>query len=233
MVGKKMLYIQQKLMLLILIITVVFSHPNYVESIDAENVPDQVPSPAPPVTKYVAVADDYFNDAVFIGDSRTEGFKMLSGPLNAVYLTSIGLKVDTVAVEALSEVPFKKVFIMLGINELGWVYSELFIEKYGELIDNIKKIEPQAQIYIQSILPVSRERSESDSIYNNENINKYNELIQQMAVNKNIFYLNVAECVTDEEGYLYSDASTDGIHLNKKYCDQWFEYIKTHVVFEQ
>ena len=62
---------------------------------------------------------------------------------------------------------------------------------------------------------------------------KYNELIQQMAADKNIFYLNVAECVTDEEGYLYSDASTDGVHLNKKYCDKWIEYIKTHVVFKQ
>ena len=228
-----MLYIQQKFILLILIITMVLSHLNYVESKDPENVPDKIPSPAPPVTKYVAVADDYFNDAVFIGDSRTEGFKMQSGPQNAVYLTSIGLKVDTVAVDALREVPFKKAFIMLGINELGWVYSELFIEKYGELIDNIKKIEPQAQIYVQSILPVSRERSESDSIYNNENISKYNELIQQMAADKDIFYLNVAECVTNEEGYLYSDASTDGVHLNKKYCDKWIEYIKTHVKFEK
>lgn len=233
-----MLYIQQKVMLLILIIAVMFNHPNNEDNIGGETAPDPAPSSIPAVSieipvREVSASDDYFNDAVFIGDSRTEGFKMLSGPLNAVYLTSIGLKVDTVAVETLREVPFEKVFIMLGINELGWVYSELFIEKYGELIDNIKKIEPQAQIYIQSILPVSKERSESDSIYNNENINKYNELIQQMAADKNIFYLNVAECVTDEEGYLYSDASTDGIHLNKKYCDQWFEYIKTHVVFKQ
>jgi len=193
----------------------------------------------------VAVTDDYFQDSVFIGDSRTEGFQLFSGPQNATYYTSNGLKVDTIftrqvvktangekmtIIEALRQKPFKKVYIMLGVNELGWTYSDLFIKKYAEVIAEIKNIEPEAQIYVQSILPVSEKRSQSDEIYNSTNICKYNELIQQMAAEKSLYYLDVAQCVADDKGNLYSDASSDGIHLNKKYCDLWLDYLKLHYV---
>ena len=39
-------------------------------------------------------------------------------------------------IEALKSDPtFDRVYIMLGVNELGWIYTEAFIEKYGEIID--------------------------------------------------------------------------------------------------
>ncbi|MCG9969520.1 GDSL-type esterase/lipase family protein [Pelotomaculum terephthalicicum JT] len=193
----------------------------------------------------VAVTDDYFQDSVFIGDSRTKGFQMLSGPRQATYYTSTGLKVDTILtkpvvkaadgkkttiMEALRQESFKKVYIMLGINELGWAYSDLFIKKYGEVIAEIQKIEPEAEIYLQSILPVSEQKSQSDQVFNNTNISKYNGLIRQMAAEKSLYYLDVAQCVLDQEGNLASDASTDGIHLNKDYCDRWLAYLKLHYV---
>lgn len=193
----------------------------------------------------VAVTDDYFEDAVFIGDSRTAGLQKFGGPREATYYTANGLKVDTFFTkefvetksggkitvnEALQQQPFQKAYIMLGINELGWVYSDLFIKKYGEVIDAIRKSAPQAQIYVQSLLPVSKERSLRDKIYNNANIAAYNALIQQMAAEKNLYYLDVAQCVADQEGNLAADASTDGIHLHKAYCDLWFDYLKRHYV---
>ena len=192
-----------------------------------------------------AVPDDYFKDAVFIGDSRTEGFKIFSGPEEATYYTAKGLKVDTILtkefivnnsgkkmtiIEALTQTPFRKVYIMLGINELGWAYSDLFIKRYGEAIDEIKNIAPQAQIYVQSLLPVSEERSKNDAIYNNINIEKYNGLIQQMAAEKELYYLDVAQCVADPEGNLAGEASTDGIHLQKAYCDLWLGYLRQHYI---
>ena len=193
----------------------------------------------------VAVTEEYFADAVFIGDSRTEGLKMFGGPQNATYYTCNGLKVDTVftrpvvptasgekvtVMEALRQESFKKVYIMLGINELGWAYSELFINKYAEVVEEIKKNAPAAQIYLQSILPVTAERSQSDDIFNNANIRRYNDLIQQMAAEKRLYYLDVAQCMADAEGNLFSDASTDGIHLKKNYCERWFDYLKWHYV---
>ena len=49
-----------------------------------------------------------------------------------------------------------------------------------------------------------------------------------MSVKKKVIYLNVAEAVQDKDGYLPAKAATDGIHMNKEYCDKWMYYIRTH-----
>ncbi len=200
---------------------------------------------ASPVPAGEAVDDSYFDDAVFIGDSRTQGFILYNNLSNATAYVDKGLKVDTAftkadievdgvqmsAMDALAQnTSFQKVYVMLGVNELGWAYSDIFIEKYGELVDKIKEIKPDAKIYIQSILPVSKKKSDGDKIYNMTKINEYNDLIQEMAKEKEVYYLNVAEAVADSEGYLPQEASTDGVHLNKSYCAKWLDYLKCHTV---
>lgn len=173
-----------------------------------------------------AVDASYFDDAVFIGDSRTEGFILFTGLSNATAYTHKGLMVDTVftnpvvnmdskkiyVMEALKKTSFSKVYIMLGINETGWPYSNLFIQKYGEIINEIKNINPEAIIYVQSILPVSQKVSSSHSYLKNSKISEYNLLIQQMAEEKKIYYINSSEYVASSDGYLPEEASFDGIH---------------------
>lgn len=105
----------------------------------------------------------------------------------------------------------------------------MFIQKYGELVDEVKKLQPEATVYIQSILPVSKTKSDRDKIYNNTRIDQYNELIKEMAEKKEVVYLNVAEAVGLNDGALPEEASTDGVHLNKEYCLKWLDYLKSHV----
>lgn len=209
---------------------------------EEENISENDYSALVPMSE--AVDTSYFDDAVFIGDSRTEGFILFTGLSNATAYTHKGLMVDTVftnpvvnmnskkisVMEALKKASFSKVYIMLGINETGWPYSDLFIQKYGEIINQIKKINPEAIIYVQSILPVSQKVSSSHSYLKNSKISEYNLLIQQMAKEKEIYYINSSESVASSDGYLPEEASFDGIHLKKDYCDKWLEYLKTHTV---
>ena len=44
----------------------------------------------------LSVADTYFDDAVFLGDSRTEGFKLYSGLKTGTYLHATGATVESV-----------------------------------------------------------------------------------------------------------------------------------------
>lgn len=199
-----------------------------------------------PVPESAAVDDSYFDDAVFIGDSRTEGFMLYAGPSEAEYLTAVGLMVDTIFTEpyikqgdkkvtvmdALAGMDFSKVYIMLGVNELGWVYGSIFQEYYGRIIDRIREINPDAIIYIQSILPVSAEKSEKDSIYNNPRIDEFNQLLKDLAAEKEVYYLNVAEAVADETGCLPAEGTFDGVHLKPDYCKLWKEYLTTHSIAE-
>ena len=191
-----------------------------------------------------AVDLDYFDDAVFIGDSRTEGLYINTGLSNATFFAHQGLMVDevytkevvtvdgkkTTVMDALARTSFSKVYIMLGINETGWIYEDIFIEKYGDIIDGIRAINPDAVIYVQSILPVSQEVSETHSYIKNERISTYNQLLQEMAEEKGVYFVNVAEAVTGSDGSLPADLATDGIHLKKAPCETWLTYLREHTV---
>lgn len=185
--------------------------------------------------------ESYFDDAVFIGNSRTEGLRLYGGLDNAKFLAHTGLMVDTVftskyfdgektAMQALPEMNFSKVYLMLGINELGWSYPQIFKKDYGLIIDEIKKINPDAIIFIQSILPVTMEKSATDAIYNMDKINNFNSLLVELSEEKNVIYLDVSEEVSDENGFLPSDGTSDGIHFNADYCKKWVNYLMKNKV---
>lgn len=200
-------------------------------------------APPPPSSDSQQTGDAYFDDAVFIGDSRTEGL-MIYGkmPSGTTFYAVKGLNVNTAAtaqvkdgeeqvtiLEGLRRHSFKKVYIMLGINELGWESENTFITRYGVLLDEIRAAVPDAILYVQSILPVSKEKSDS-SVYTNSRIQLYNNLIIQMCEEKQAVYLNVAEAVQDENGALPADATVDGIHFKRPYYEKWKDYILTHTM---
>ena len=180
-----------------------------------------------------------YSDAAFIGDSRTEALKTYGLLKGADYYTYKGLKVDTVFTEpcidvdgskmtvmdAIGRKQYKRIYIMLGVNELGWVSTDIFIDDYGKIIDKLKETQPGATIYVQSILPVSAKKSEIDEIYNNPRINEFNGLIQAMAEEKGATYLPVNTAVMDETGALPAGASTDCVHPNIDYCRKWTAYL--------
>lgn len=197
-----------------------------------------------PLPESEPVDDSFFDDAVFFGNSRTEGLLLYTGLAPLAGIASRGVMVDTALtkrliaadgagekqtmIEALAgKQGVGKVYVMMGLNELGWAYERVFIQKYGELIDRIREVQPGADIYVQSILPVTKEKSDGDPIYNRKNIERYNALIAGMAREKGVYFVDAAAAVS-EDGYLPAAWSTDGVHLNKEACDVWLTYLKTH-----
>ncbi|MDR1247445.1 MAG: GDSL-type esterase/lipase family protein [Clostridiales Family XIII bacterium] len=195
-----------------------------------------------PASVDVTETDDYFSDALFIGDSRTQGLLLYSNLGNASYYAARGLTVEQVfkkavvdsgggkltVSDALSRRAFGKVYLMFGLNELGWNSADKFIEQYGLVLDRVRETQPDAIIYVQGIMPVSAWKSAKDPVHNNPNIARFNEMIQGLTSEKNAIYLNVSDGVADESGVLPDEASSDGIHLNKKYCIKWEEYLRAH-----
>lgn len=183
------------------------------------------------------------SSVAFIGDSRTQGLIMYNGLKEVQDYSYIGLMVDTAItkkfvqtnngekitlLEDMKDKNVKSVYIMLGVNELGWSYPEVFKAKYKELINKIRKIKPDCKIYVQSIIPMTKSKSTSDNIFNNENVEKFNKLIQEVAKEEKVIYLDVKSALIDSEGYLPEEASTDGIHLDIDYCEKWLNYLKNN-----
>lgn len=75
---------------------------------------------------------------------------------------------------------------------------------------------------------MTKSKSDTDSTFNIKNVEIFNNLIQEVANEKNVTYLDVKSALINENGYLPEEASTDGIHINKKYCEKWLEYLKNN-----
>lgn len=197
--------------------------------------------------EYQNVEDDYFSDAVFIGDSRTVGMYEYGGLEEiSTFYASKGLTIYKVFEEpiedtlqkkekqtikqALSNRQFAKVYIMLGINEMGQGTIETFIIKYQEVLKQIQELQPNAIIYLQAIIKVTAKRSEKGDYITNEGIEQRNAELEKLADNKTIFYLDVNPSICEETGGLEPSYTTDGVHLKAKYIPLWKEFLQQHAV---
>ena len=177
-------------------------------------------------------------DALFIGDSRTVGLMEYSGMDGADYFCTVGMSVYNIhkkpvsvpnvgkvtLTELLNGKKYGKIYIMLGVNEVGYKFSST-AEKYSELIEFIKDKQPNAVIFIQANLHVSKSRSDSDKVVNNIAINGLNTELSKLADGKSIFYLDANILFDDEAGGLSADKSEDSTHLYAKYYKEWGEWI--------
>ncbi|CDA73226.1 conserved domain protein [Ruminococcus sp. CAG:579] len=187
-----------------------------------------------------AAMKDDFSDACFIGDSRTLGLGLNCDKAKADFYASQGLNISSAltdqvielqngnmgtVLEAAAQKEYKRIFVMFGINELGWPYPENFVEKYEELIEGIKAAQPNASIYVQSILPVAASAVNNDAVFTNENINAFNAYVEQAANETGVNYLDINGYFKDDSGMLPEDAAADGIHFVRAYCLKWIDLL--------
>ena len=206
------------------------------------------PQTEPPVRvpECETVDDSFFADAVFIGDSRTVGLSLWSG-LKSNYYSEVGLNVSSVQkrayvpsgdskltlAEALAQSRFTKVYLSFGINEIGWSSTKAFISTYTNLVNLVKEKLPDADIYVQAILPMSKKTAESDTyspMGGNGKIAEYNEALLDLCEFEGLYFVDLCEVFADENGDLNATDSGDGIHLGSKSYHRWADYLRTHVV---
>ena len=178
-------------------------------------------------------------DALFIGDSRTVGLYEYSGMTEATFFADVGMSVynidkKEIVVSGIGKVSFEqlingkkygKIYLMLGINEVGY-NLEKTMERYAQLVQRIRDAQPDAAIFVQANLHVTKERSDTDAVCNNSVINRFNEGVSKIADNETIFYLDANVLFDDGNGNLSKDKSYDTAHILAKYYVQWADWIK-------
>lgn len=192
------------------------------------------------------LGSDYFDDAIFVGDSITEGIKLYEVMSNVTVLASTGVNLktlytkDAVTLDDGSKVPILdataeydpgKIYLMMGVNSL-LSDEETFREDYGKVVDTLVGQHPDAILYVQSILPVTDNyQKRADAVADNAKIDRYNEVLKELAEEKKVYFLNVAEVFKDAGGCLPDSASPkDGIHFSSSWYRTWFDYLRTHGV---
>lgn len=197
-----------------------------------------------PVPLQPKVSDSYFSNAMFVGDSITTGIDLYGIIKGVPVVAYTGINTNTVLtskvfrtnsgkitfLQKMKQYNPKYIYIMLGTNGIHFQTKTSFITGYSKFVDAVKKQHPKSIIYLQSILPVSAKKS-SDKRFANSKINEYNALVQKLAKDKGVYYLNVAEAFKDKNGNMPSAATSDGIHFGPAYYKRWIEYLKTHTVY--
>ena len=129
--------------------------------------------------------------------------------------------------EALSERQFKKVYFQIGINEMGRGTVDSFMQAYEASVKKIEELQTDAIIYVQGIMRVTKEKSDSDKIFNNLGIQVRNDRIALLADNVKIFYIDMNEAVCDNQGNLRDDLTFDNLHLYASKYNIWVDFLKT------
>lgn len=199
---------------------------------------------------YRTVEDDYFADAVFIGDSRTVGMFEYGGLeetatfyaskgltiyklFDAKIVSTEGKKKKITIEEALAERQFSKIYLMVGINEMGTGTVDTFLAKYKEAVEHLQELQPNAIIYIQGIIKVTSERSSEGDYITNEGIEARNQGLEQLADGEKVYYLDVNPLICDETGGMVESYTHDGVHLKAQYIPIWKDFLKSHAICEE
>ena len=216
--------------------------------------PTPTPTPTPafdftqPAPKTDPVDMDYFSDALFIGDSRTQGLELYSGIKGATFYDHTGLSIFGVnnpglvtvngracsIVEAVEQGPqFGKVYIAFGMNELGYYNEENYLHTFGVFLDEVKAAQPDAVVYLQNLAPVDEAKCRAygqASCITNARVEAFNRLFAQLALEHQVVLVDVYGALTGDGGALPDDATSDGIHFKRPLYETWLNCLMDHTV---
>lgn len=208
-----------------------------------QETPEPTPEPfSPLLTAGEAVADEHFSDTAFLGNSLVRGLELYGGLKNADFYAVTSTSVINIGVnrevqlengetgtllQALAEKQYGKIYILLGVNEISFE-TDYFIELYGQLLDTIGEQQPDAEIYIMGLTPVTEEKSGEGDLFAMARVNEYNAALTELAAARGCWYVDLVDALADESGYLPKAESTDGIHLQPGKYPDWADYLRTH-----
>ena len=199
------------------------------------------PRPETPETVggFTTVDEEYFSDALFIGDSLTDGLRLFYPIGDAKYFCGTSMTTYKVLSSTdnyygytgleglLRGESFGKVYIMLSINEAA-NNNEGYINGYRKILDLVRETQPDALIYIQSILYVTQEHAIRDPNLSTENIQEKNGLLKELTNDQDIFYLEVNDAINDGTDHMVAEYTGDGVHFKAKYYSLWADYLMDH-----
>lgn len=214
----------------------------------------QTPPPPPaaydysqPVPEGDLLGDEWFDDSAVIGHSLMEGFEGFAKiSSNIHYFTATGLsaagttgysKFDLpnggrgTLKKGLGQKQFSKIYIMLGTNEIT-TSKERYKQNMQAILDVVRETQGEdIPIYILNATPTTKKKSDS-SPFNLKNIQKLNEAIAELCEEQECYLVDVYSCFADQDGYLPSNISTDGVHLTASQYRIMADYILSHTVEE-
>ena len=206
----------------------------------------------------VDLGQEYIDSFIFLGESTTYHLKnrgVLSGGTETLQVW--GPKSGTLMLdrsvsscrivypetgeeldisEAMQKKKPKYLLLTFGLNGATSSISkgsEYFKSCYSRLISTLLEASPSTNIIIQSCFPVAENMDMRGYSVTACTLNQYIDIINswsaQLAADLSIGYLNTAEILKDDMGFLKTEYQAgDGYHLTKSAYVEILKYIRTH-----
>lgn len=188
----------------------------------------------------------FFDGAAFIGDSVTlklRNYHMSTGACgnatflcvgsysvnnavtNQLYLSYQGQ--DMTPQDALAACGAKKVFILLGMNDIA-LFGEnsinVAMDNWATMIANIRSKSPDIQIYIQSGTPIYTAGQVGG--LNNNRMDQYNVALKAFAESNGCHYIDIATPMKDSSNGLAERYCSDSyVHFTDAACKLWVDLL--------
>ena len=201
--------------------------------------------------------DSYFNDTLLIGDSltdmlsgyvrqRRETEKDLLG--NAQLFGVKGMNIKTACqdvaspgdrtyryrgkavsiTQLINACGPKRVFVMLGVNDVADRPYETVKEQFALLIDAIHEKCPDTELVIQGVLPISKKYCEMKGV-EIAYFNGFNEVLSEVCAEHGAGFLDFSKELMDENGYLAQSLSSDQqFHLSRNGEAIWIRALRLY-----
>jgi lysophospholipase L1-like esterase len=122
----------------------------------------------------------------------------------------------------------QKIFIMISINDLNQGRDvESIFGNYKQILEVFKNQIPATEIYIQSVLPVTKRFNEAEI---NEKIVQLNAKLKDLAKEFSVQYIDLFSYFLDKNNQLDARYTLDGVHLNGEGYLLWKQVIEKDVV---
>lgn len=196
-------------------------------------------------------ANDFFSDAVFMGDSISyslyvyqsktkelgEPMFLVRGKLSLQNTLNHVMKVyyqgkEMTPWEAIAASGAKKLFIMLGTNDIGYYGIDETMERWITFVENIRELCPDIQIYIQSLTPMWTESEQK--LLNNANIDRYNQQLEAFAKENDCHFVNIAPYFKDSTNGMAVNYSGDRyVHMCEEGVSAWVTILKAYAAEQE
>lgn len=165
-------------------------------------------------------------DIIFLGNSISLGTEWVELLQNKrVRNRGISGDISFGVIDRLEEITEghpKKVFILIGINDIArGIPDDVIVNNFKRIIHQVKIESPRTEIYFQTLLPVNNEYGDRNHFNKDGHIQNVNAKLVQLAREENIHLIDLHPHFLNEDKKLDKQFTYDGLHLNAEGYRKW------------
>ena len=194
----------------------------------------------------------FYDNSAFVGDSITYTLWHTAGKkpeelLNVLWLVRGGTSLNGFVRnyknifykgqerrldDAIGESGVRKVFLMMGQNDLGYMTVEDTMDNWDKLLARIFEQSPDVEIYIQSLIPEWIDSGKDNS--KNDKIDQYNLKLKKYCQEKGYHFIEIANYIKDHTNRMATVYSMDqSIHINYEGTAVWMDVLKAYAKLQE